>query len=181
MKGGARFLLLSLLLVGASVCLALGLTMPILRLTRFYIWTDVHSLISIVGELYLRDEVFLAVVIMLFSIVFPILKLLYLCVLHFGAYVYDGSRRPWLKRAAILGKWSMLDVLLLALLIFYVKTSALTDAVSMSGIYMFAASVVLTMVAHAFIEHEVERVDNTHTFPPPHHDALDNSDNKSQT
>jgi paraquat-inducible protein A len=178
MNGGVRFLLLSLLLVAASVCLAFGLTMPILRLTSFYIWTDVHSLISIVGEMYLRDEVFLAVIIVLFSIVFPVLKLLYLCVLHFGQFIYHGRRVLWLKRAAMLGKWSMLDVLLLALVIFYVKTSTLTDAVSMSGIYMFAASVVLTMVAHAFIEHEVERAgeDRASTLP---HDTFDKSNRES--
>jgi paraquat-inducible protein A len=180
MNGGVRFLLLSLLLVAASVCLAFGLTMPILRLTSFYIWTDVHSLISIVGELYLRDEIFLAVIIVLFSIVFPVLKLLYLCVLHFGQYIYHGRRVRWLKRAAMLGKCSKLAVLLLALVIFYVKTSALTDAVSMSGIYMSAASVVLTMVAHALIEHEVECADEGYA-PSLRHDALDNSDNESQT
>jgi paraquat-inducible protein A len=179
MNGGVRFLLLSFLLVGASVCLAFGLTMPILRLTRFYMWTDVHSLVSIVGEMYLRDEIFLAVIIVLFSIVFPVLKLLYLCVLHFGQYIYHGRRVRWLKRAAMLGKWSMLDVLLLALVIFYVKTSALTDAVSMSGIYMFAASVVLTMVAHAFIEYEVERAGEDYAFPPSPHDPFDNSNRES--
>jgi paraquat-inducible protein A len=178
MNGGVRFLLLSLLLVGASVCLAFGLTMPILRLTRFYIWTDVHSLISIVGEMYLRDEIFLAVIIVLFSIVFPVLKLLYLCVLHFGQYIYHGRRIRWLKRAAMLGKWSMLDVLLLALVIFYVKTSTLTDAVSMYGIYMFAASVALTMVAHTLIEYEVERAGEDRASSLPS-DAFDNSNNES--
>jgi paraquat-inducible protein A len=79
----------------------------------------------------------------------------------------------------MLGKWSMLDVLLLALVIFYVKTSALTDAVSMSGIYMFAASVVLTMVAHAFIEYEVERAGEDYAFPPSSHDPFDNSNRES--
>lgn len=157
MTSGARFLLLGALLVAATVCLALGLTMPVIRLTRFYIWSDVHSLVSIIWELYLRDETFLAVVIGAFSVVFPTLKLLYLLTLYFGRGVHPVSRGRWLKRVAALGKWSMLDVLVLALVIFYIKMTTLVDAVSMPGIYMFAAAVVLTMVANAIVETEASR------------------------
>ena len=56
-----------------------------------------------------------------------------------------------------LGKWSMLDVLVLALLIFYAKSTGIADAVSMPGIYMFAAAVVLTMLAYGIVEYDAER------------------------
>ena len=157
MSSGRRSFLLGLLLIAATVCLALGLTLPIIRLTRFYIWSDVHSLTSIVWELYLWDEVFLAAVIFLFSVVFPFLKLIYLAALYSGHRAHPGYRHRWLKRIAWLGKWSMLDVLVLALVIFYVKTTKLADAVSMPGVYLFAGAVVLTMIAHAMVEYEVER------------------------
>jgi hypothetical protein len=55
-----------------------------------------------------------------------------------------------------LGKWSMLDVLVLALLIFYAKATNLADATSMPGIYLFAAAVILTMIATAIIEHDLK-------------------------
>ena len=82
MSGGRRSFLLGLMIVGATVCLVLGLTLPIMRLTRFYIWTDVHSLVSIVRELYVSGEIFLAWVICIFSVIFPFLKLLYLLALY---------------------------------------------------------------------------------------------------
>ena len=154
--GGVRSFLLGILIVAATVCLVLGLTLPIVRLTRFYVWTDVHSMISILEELYNSKEFFLAVVICLFSVVFPFVKLLYLLGLYSARHLDARRRSRLLKRLGWLGKWSMLDVLVLALVIFYAKSMKIADAVSMPGIYMFAAAVVLTMLAYGLVEHEAE-------------------------
>lgn len=155
MANGAKSFLLGVLIVAASVCLVLGLTLPIVRLTRFYVWTDVHSMISIVTALYDAQELFLAGVICLFSVVFPFAKLVYLLALYSARQWNPHSQSRFLRRIAWLGKWSMLDVLVLALVIFYAKSTQLADAMSMPGIYMFAAAVVLTMVAYGIVEHEV--------------------------
>ena len=45
--GGRRFLL-SLAIIGAAVCLALGLSLPIIRLTKYVFWSTEHSLLSTV-------------------------------------------------------------------------------------------------------------------------------------
>ena len=157
MGGSVRSFILGLLIIAATVCLVLGLTLPIVRLTRFYVWTDVHSFISIVTELYNAHEILLAGVICLFSIVFPFVKLLYLLALYSARHWNPERQGRFLRRMGWLGKWSMLDVLVLALVIFYAKSTKLADAVSMPGIYMFAAAVVLTMLAYAIVEYEVER------------------------
>ncbi len=158
MSGSSRqSFLLGLLIVAATVCLVLGLTLPIIRLTRFYIWTDVHSLVSVVRELYLADEVVLAAIISVFSIVFPFIKLLYLLALYAMRQVEPDRAGIWFRRLSWLGKWSMLDVLVLSLVIFYAKHTNIADATSMPGIYMFAAAVILTMVATALIEHDMSR------------------------
>lgn len=157
MSGGRRSFLLGLMIVGATVCLVLGLTLPIMRLTRFYIWTDVHSLVSIVRELYLSGEIFLASIICIFSVIFPFFKLLYLLALYSIRQVHPGGPGRWLKRISWLGKWSMLDVLVLALVIFYAKATNLADATSMPGIYMFTLTVILTMIANSMIEQDLSR------------------------
>jgi len=151
--------LLGLLIIAATVCLVLGLTLPIIRLTQFYVWTDVHSLISVVKELYIADELVLASIVFLFSIVFPFLKLLYLLALYSIRHIQPQKAARWLKRLSWLGKWSMLDVLVLALVVFYAKAANLADAMSMPGIYLFATAVLLTMVATAMIEYEMEKED----------------------
>jgi paraquat-inducible protein A len=155
--GGVRSFILGILIVAATVCLVLGLTLPIVRLTRFYVWTDVHSMISILEELYAQKEIFLAGIICLFSVVFPAIKLLYLLGLYSARNVSPERRSRLLRHMSWLGKWSMLDVLVLALLIFYAKSTGIAEAVSMPGIYMFAAAVVLTMLAYAIVEYDAER------------------------
>lgn len=154
--GGVRSFFLGITIVAATVCLVLGLTMPIVRLTRFYMWTDVHSMVSILEELYNAQEVFLAGVIFLFSIVFPAIKLLYLLGIYSARNVDPRRRGRLVRHMGWLGKWSMLDVLVLALVIFYAKSTKLADAVSMPGIYMFAGAVLLTMLAYAIVESEAE-------------------------
>lgn len=157
MRSSARSFLLGLLILAATICLVLGLTLPIIRLTWFYLWSDVHSLASVVRDLYLSDEIILATVICLFSVVFPFLKLLYLLALYSIQHVQPSRSADWLKRLSWLGKWSMLDVLVLALVIFYAKATNLADATSMPGIYLFTSSVILTMIATAMIERDMER------------------------
>jgi uncharacterized paraquat-inducible protein A len=69
-------------------------------------------------------------------------------------FTSNSARRAlWFKRIEWLGKWSMLDVLVLALLVFYAKSTQFADAVALPGIYFFAGSVMLTMVAYSLIKH----------------------------
>ncbi|MBX2804613.1 MAG: paraquat-inducible protein A [Hyphomicrobiales bacterium] len=161
MSRGRRSFLLGLLIITATVCLVLGLTLPIIKLTRFYVWSDVHSLVTVVRELYYSEELILAAIVFVFSIVFPFFKLLYLLALYTILAVHPNEAGPWLKRLAYAGKWSMLDVLVLALIIFYAKMTDLADAVSLPGIYFFAAAVILTMIATAWLENIAEKTNET--------------------
>jgi paraquat-inducible protein A len=158
MSRGRRSFLLGLLIITATVCLVLGLTLPIIKLTRFYVWSDVHSLVTVVRELYYSDELILAGIVFIFSIVFPFFKLLYLLTLYSILTIHPNDPGPWLKRLALAGKWSMLDVLVLALVVFYAKMTDLADAVSLPGIYFFVAAVLLTMIATGWLENIVSKV-----------------------
>jgi paraquat-inducible protein A len=148
---GLRAFLIFSLTVAAAVCLVLGLTLPVMRSTRLYFWTDTHSILSILSALYETGEIFLAAVIFVFSIIFPAIKLLYITMAGTLVTFDPGRRSRWFKRIEWLGKWSMLDVLVLALIVFYAKSTELADAVALHGIYFFAASVILTMIAYSLV------------------------------
>jgi len=141
------------MIVGATASLVLGLTLPVIELTYFWLWSDTHSLISIVRALFAEQEWFLAAIVVVFSMLFPAIKLLYLLVAYTTMASGAGARTRILNRMSWLGKWSMLDVLVLALVIFYVKASALTEAAALPGIYFFSAAVLMTMIAYALVEH----------------------------
>jgi paraquat-inducible protein A len=151
---GRRAFVIAVIVIAAAACLAMGLTQPVIKLTRLYFWTDTHSLTSVIQALYHSGEVFLAAVIFTFSILFPVFKLLYIAAASTVMATAAVHTQRMLRRIEWLGKWSMLDVLVLALLVFYVKSTGLADAIALPGIYFFAASVILTMLAYGLLSVE---------------------------
>lgn len=147
--GGRRFLL-SMAIIAASISLALGLTLPGIRLTRFYFFTTEYSLISTVYTLISRNQIFLGTVVFIFSIMLPVFKLGYLLVL---TTMPDDILRQYrhLKALEWLGKWSMHDVLVLALMIFFIKSQGVYDAKSLSGVYFFTAAVLFMILAYTWL------------------------------
>lgn len=151
--GGRRFLL-SLAIISAAVCLALGISLPIIRLTKYVFWTTEHSLLSTVEVLIRDGQTFLGGTVLIFSIVLPVLKLLYLLLVSTlpAAELTRQNRR--LKALEWLGKWSMHDVLVLSLTIFFIKAQGFYDAASLSGVYYFTAAVVLMILSYAWLRTE---------------------------
>lgn len=137
--GLARWVSVALLWV-ALVLLYFGLTEPILRLEKFWFFESSTSVWGGTMRLLAEQEYFLGWVILLFSIAFPVLKnLLMLAMLH----LRRGN--TWLLHwLAVLGKWSMLDVFLCALLVASIKLGAVAQAELQPGVYYFAASIILT-------------------------------------
>jgi paraquat-inducible protein A len=151
--GGRRFLL-SLAIIGAAVCLALGISLPIIRLTKYVFWTTEHSLLSTVEVLIADGQTFLGGTVLIFSIVLPILKLLYLLLVSTLPAAEITRQHSRLKALEWLGKWSMHDVLVLALTIFFIKAQGFYDAASLSGVYFFTAAVVLMILSYAWLRTE---------------------------
>ena len=155
--GGRRFLL-SLAIIGAAVCLALGITLPILKLTKFMFWTSEYSLMSTVEVLIRQGQTFLGLVVLVFSIVFPIVKLLYLLLVSTLAGGRAAPPRQAPERIEWIGKWSMHDVLVLALTIFFLKSQGVYDAASLPAVYLFTAAVVLMILSYAWLKTDVASV-----------------------
>ncbi|MGI9405213.1 MAG: paraquat-inducible protein A [Hyphomicrobiaceae bacterium] len=143
---------LHLTIFAAAFCLYLGVTEPVLKLNRLYFLTDEHSMWSVVQALFAKNELFLAGIIFVFSIVFPAMKLFYLLVAALMPEHASEDRKRLMAWMSWLGKWSMLDVLVLALVIFYAKSNDFADAATLPGIYYFTASVVLTMLAYGWVK-----------------------------
>jgi paraquat-inducible protein A len=151
--GGRRFLL-SLAIIAASVCLALGLSLPIIRLTKYVFWSTEHSLLSTVTVLIRDGQTFLGGTILIFSIILPVLKLLYLLLVSTLPAAELSRYHGRLKALEWLGKWSMHDVLVLALSIFFIKSQGVYDAASLNGVYFFTAAVVLMILSYAWLRTE---------------------------
>ena len=130
------------LLVLASAFLALGVTLPLVRFERLWLFESTPSLLGIVADLWSGEERLLAAFVVLVSLVFPCVKLLLAQIT-----AIDRSAPPrWL---AGLSKWSMTDVLLVALAIVAAKTSGLAEAVTEPGVWFYGGSALCAYAATA--------------------------------
>jgi paraquat-inducible protein A len=142
-------LLIAPLLFAATFCFALGITLPLIEIDRLWLFSEHPSLIGIVTGLWDAGDIALSALIACFSLALPALKLM---LVHLAAF--NGSRSAnritrWLHALA---RWSMLDVVLVAIVIFAAKTSGLATAISQPGLWFFAASVVMTATASSLAD-----------------------------
>lgn len=107
-----------------------------------------HS--SIVGgiiELYEQGSWFVATIIFVFSIVLPAMKLATLLELCWLKWL-EHHHRAWAYRIIeFSGRWSMLDVMLLAFLVMLVKLSGLVEFHVGPAVIAFAGCVAMSMIA----------------------------------
>jgi paraquat-inducible protein A len=146
-----RNLAFSILLISATVCFVLGVVLPAIRFTTVYVWTNEHSIATIIWALYTREEFLLCFVIFLVSILFPFLKLLYLLTLVISPGISRDFRVRSISAMEWLGRYSMTDIMVLALMVFYINASGYAEASVLPGAYLFAASALMTMLAYGWV------------------------------
>jgi paraquat-inducible protein A len=132
--------------LGALLLFPAAVLLPILEIEQLG-YRHTSSILGGIAELYGSGAWFVATVILVFSIVVPVLKLLTLLELCW-LQTLEHHHRAWAYRAVeFLGRWSMMDVMLLALLVMLVKLSGLVEFHIGSAVFAFSACVVMSMIA----------------------------------
>lgn len=150
--------LLGWLLLASAALLLAGLVLPVVRVDRFLILTDRISVLGGAGRLIREGEYLLGVVVLLFSAAFPAFKLQQAWSLWRGTDVHDPRFGRLVRRLDWLSRWSMVDVLVIALIVFSVKASGFADARSEAGLYFFVGAFAGTALALAWIKRAAHRL-----------------------
>ncbi len=158
LSGRRRRWLVGFLLVIASVLLGLGWVTPIMTVEPLVLIGDEVSILDSVWRLFESGEIFLFVVICLFSVVFPIAKLGLAFYLWFLAPVTRPGFLRTLTWIETLGKWSMLDVFVVALIVVALQVSIVSDVEVHAGIYLFTFAVALSLGTVSYIAALARRV-----------------------
>ncbi|MGD9477450.1 paraquat-inducible protein A [Shinella sp. G-2] len=132
------------LLVLSALCLAFGLVLPLVRFEKLYFFNETPSLIDIVVSLWGQGSAGLAALVGLFSIVFPVVKLFGIALEATAPAAPEGKASVLARLLPVLGKWSMMDVMLVALVIVAAKTSGMASAFTQPGLWFYAASAIMT-------------------------------------
>ena len=132
---------------------------PLMMVRKAFLLSETFSLMDTLISLLTGREWGLSFILILFSFLFPIAKI----VLAIVTWFILNRRGPILLKILFLidrvGKWSMLDVLIVALIVVGLKASFITDVAVHPGIYLFAGSLLLSMVITARIKTLAEQQD----------------------
>jgi len=132
-------------LIGLTLlCLIMGLFAPMLTIEKFILLKNSFSVVSGIFELLKEGQWLLFVLLAAFSIVLPLLKLFVLYRLV-AATARASDYQRHLRRMHDYGKWSMLDVFVVAILVVALKLGYIFDVQVHIGLYAFAIAVLLTM------------------------------------
>lgn len=138
------------LLVAAWLLYVPANLLPVME-TRSLFGVQQDTIMSGIVYLWLSGSMGLALVVFIASIMVPLLKLLALTLLAASVRwrpLWRPRQRTRLYRIVeVVGRWSMLDIFVVALLAALVQIKALASIMAGSGAAAFGAVVVLTMLA----------------------------------
>lgn len=140
----------------SAIFLLIGLLAPILTIVaheeiallgRVVLQYESKGIVTTIHKLFLVDNFFLAILLLLFSVLLPVLKIvLSLVALGLGN---SRTRSTSVVFVKAIGRWSMTDVFVVAVLLAFLTadTAQLTDATLGPGLYFFAGYGLLSIAA----------------------------------
>ena len=124
-------------------------TLPIMSLSRLGFQNE-STIWQGVVELWKSGTPGIAILVLLCSIIIPLAKIIGLFFLCVNWKLQSSKQNSKLLRVIeIIGRWSMLDVFLVAILVAIVKLGSFASVQPELGLVAFSCVVVLTMIASA--------------------------------
>ncbi len=160
-----RFLLLSIVSL-SIIALITGWFAPILEVTAYQeipllgntiFQYESKSIITTLMKMFTNQQYGIAGIILLFTVVTPIIKTVLLLIISFQERLHLSSKR--MIFLSNIGKWSMLDVFVVAIVVTYfsMKASGQTDANLQIGVYYFSIYVILSMICTYIVSFRPKR------------------------
>jgi paraquat-inducible protein A len=138
--------------LSALILFPLAVTLPIMELERFghrneaSVWSGSVGLLS-------EGELVVGLVVLLCSVVLPVAKLVSLLLITgFGDRIAHQQRARTWRFVELTGRWGMLDVLLIALLVAWLKLGDLVEVSPGPGALAFTVCVLASLVASALFD-----------------------------
>lgn len=128
------------------ILFVLGITLPMFSMEKFYLFKDSFSLIGGLYVLIDEGELMLFILIFSFSILMPLIKF-NLCYSYvFNKIDSQELKLKQIKKISFIGKWSMADVFVIAVLASTIKVGGFAKVTVHYGLLIFGLSVVLSLI-----------------------------------
>lgn len=139
----------------SMIALVTGWISPILEITAYQdipvlgntvFQYESKSILSALENIYASGKYLIFAVILLFTVITPVIKSILLLLLSQSQSLKFSEKS--IKILSHIGKWSMLDVFVVAIIVtfFSMKAQGQTDASLQVGVYFFSLYVILSMI-----------------------------------
>ena len=146
-SSGTRGWIVVFLLVCAFALYLAGLFRPFTQVTKLWIFQDEVSVIGGMVSLWEAGEFFLFGILFVFTVTFPAVKILALLAIWLVPGLTRDSAQSMFRFVSHMGKWSMLDVFVVAILVILLRSGSIAEIAIRDGVFLFTSSVLLTMLA----------------------------------
>jgi paraquat-inducible protein A len=133
------------LAMAALILYPLAIMLPIMKIRQLGHMVE-DSILTGVITLLRTGEFFVGIIVLIFSLIVPPVKLVALLALSLGVPGEKIKYRALTYHfVELLGRWGMLDVMVVAVLVAYVKLGDTVNITPGSGLFAFAACVLLSL------------------------------------
>ncbi len=123
-----------------------AILLPILEIEKFGHHHESSLLFGTI-ELVRQGDWFVGLVVLLFSVVFPLVKIVLLLELSLLGLLHRQHKARTYRVMEFVGKWSMMDVMLLAFMVMLVKLGSLVQFHFGPAVWAFVLCVAMSMLA----------------------------------
>jgi len=136
-----------LLLVVALGFFIAGIFRPFTAVTKLWVFDNQISVFNGLSTLWQAGELFLFLILFVFTVIFPFVKINSMLALWLWPGLDNDRAQKMFGFVSHMGKWSMLDVFIVAILVLTVKSGGLASIQVQDGFFLFFLSVMLTQFA----------------------------------
>jgi paraquat-inducible protein A len=140
------WVIVSLLLAALGFFVA-GIFLPFTSVTKLWLFENQISVYRGLIVLWRAGELFLFLILFVFTVCFPFVKINALLALWLYPGLAADRAKTFYKFVSNMGKWSMLDVFVVAILVLTVKSGGVANIQVRGGFFLFFVSVMLTQAA----------------------------------
>jgi paraquat-inducible protein A len=154
---GAGWTIVFMLVASLGFFIA-GIFSPFTSVTKLWLFENQISVYRGLIVLWKAGEIFLFLILFVFTILFPFVKINSMLALWLWPRLENEKARNLFHFVSNLGKWSMLDVFVMAILVLTVKSSGVASIQVGVGFFLFFISVMLTQTASLWTGKIVSRL-----------------------
>lgn len=124
---------------------------------------SLYSLLAGISSLFEKQHYLLGIIILVFSVFFPIIKNILLLISTSSLFKLNSKQRSKLAGiATYTGKYSLLDVLVVAVLVVAAKVEGLVKIEPQYGTFLFCIAIFMSLISGLLVDfHDKHRKNNT--------------------